>query len=418
MRPIINKYSVIIACAAAMLATGVHYVWSIFQSPVMEYFAVTSSNASLVFYLFVAFNVVGIIIGGRICDRMGPRLPVIIGSLIYIAGLIASSFVPQDQFKLLYFTYSGMVSFGGGFVYTCAISCAKIWWPERKGVAGGFVVSMLGASTLILAPTITALISSPSIGLMKSFRVLGLSFLVILAIASVFMRYPDVKSGSVSQSGQNVRSKETTIRILKNKSYYLLMICLIIAPFAYNTVNPLMKILGAERGLSETVIGSMIMVSGIASAIGRLLFGKMCDNTSSRNVFSILFLVSFVCILGLAFAQGGLFYGLTILLTCAYGGIAGITPMLAVDYFGSENSGTSFGMLMIAVLFSSLLSPVVISAIATLDGKLTVWNFIVAAILSIVGLAVIRINRLNKDTVAFDSNAAKAAEEKIPVEII
>ena len=29
MKLIINKYSVLIACAAAMLATGVHYVWSI-----------------------------------------------------------------------------------------------------------------------------------------------------------------------------------------------------------------------------------------------------------------------------------------------------------------------------------------------------------------------------------------------------
>ncbi len=408
MKLIINKYSVLIACAAAMLATGVHYVWSIFQSPVMEYFSVTSSNASLVFYLFVSFNVVGIIIGGRICDHVGPRLPVLIGSLIYVAGLIASSFVPQDQFKLLYLTYSGMVSFGGGFVYTCAISCAKMWWPEKQGVAGGFVVSMLGASTLVLTPIITALISNPSIGLMKSFRVLGLSFLVVLAITFWFMQYPDVEPGSAGQSGQNVRSKETTIKILRNKSYYLLMICLIIGPFAYNTVNPLMKILGAERGLSETVLGSMIMVSGIASATGRLLFGKMCDNTSSRNVFSVLFLVSFVCILGLAFAQGRLFYGLILLLTCAYGGIAGITPMLAVDYFGSENSGTSFGMLMIAVLFSGLLSPVIISAIATPEGKLTVWNFIVAAILSIVGLVVIRINRVNKDTAALDTNTAKA----------
>jgi predicted MFS family arabinose efflux permease len=71
----INKYSVLIACAIAMLATGVHYVWSVFQGPVMSYFEINASGASLTFYLFIAFNVMGIIVGGRICDRIGPRSP-------------------------------------------------------------------------------------------------------------------------------------------------------------------------------------------------------------------------------------------------------------------------------------------------------------------------------------------------------
>jgi OFA family oxalate/formate antiporter-like MFS transporter len=85
-----------------------------------------------------------------------------------------------------------------------------------------------------------------------------------------------------------------------------------------------------------------------------------------------------------------MFYLLIILLTCAYGGTAGISPMLAVDYYGSENTGTSFGMLMIAVLISSLLSPVIIGAIATPEGELTVWNFLIAAAFAVVGLIIAR----------------------------
>lgn len=400
----INKYSVLIACAIAMLATGVHYVWSVFQGPVMSYFEINASGASLTFYLFIAFNVMGIIVGGRICDRIGPRIPVLIGILIYTAGLFASSFVPKESYWVMYVTYSGLVSFGGGFIYTCAISCAKKWWPEKQGFAGGFIVSMLGASTLVLTPLITALLNSPSIAFLHTFRILGTVFFVVLALVYGFMRFPENAS---EDAPARVHSRKTTLRILRSKSYYLLLICVAIGPFAFNTVNPMMKILGMQRGLSELIVGSLIMISGVASAAGRLLFGKLCDNIGSRNVLSILYVISFACILGLAFAKGAWFYLLIILLTCAYGGTAGISPMLAVDYYGSENTGTSFGMLMIAVLISSLLSPVIIGAIATPEGELTVWNFLIAAAFAVVGLIIARLNRTDGEIAA-----RKAAETK------
>ena len=59
-----NKYTVLAACAAAMLSTGMNYVWSVLQVPVMGYYAVDPAAASKVFYL-ITFNVIGIFIGGR-----------------------------------------------------------------------------------------------------------------------------------------------------------------------------------------------------------------------------------------------------------------------------------------------------------------------------------------------------------------
>ncbi len=99
MSKVVNRYTALIACSLAMLATGVHYVWSILQTYVMEYFSVSSAEASQPFFFFIAINVAGIMIGGRIRDRFGIRMPVLIGSVIYIAGLICSSFVPRGSFR-------------------------------------------------------------------------------------------------------------------------------------------------------------------------------------------------------------------------------------------------------------------------------------------------------------------------------
>lgn len=401
-----NKYTVLAACSVAMLSTGMNYIWSVFQVPVMGYYGVDSVAASKVFYLFVTFNVIGIFIGGRAFDRLGPRIPVLIGSCLYIAGLFASSFVPIDKFTLLYMTYSGLVSFGGGLVYPCTISCAQQWWPDKRGFASGFVLSMLGASTLVLTPTINAIIAGDPKRVPFAFSSLGLIFTAVLIAAYPFIQTPAKLPAAGTASGEaprdTVRSRESVMEILKGKTYYMLLFCIAVGPIGYFTVNPYAKILGAERGLSESFIVSMIMASGAASAIGRLVFGKLCDNFGARNVASVLYCITIVCTLGLSLAGGFWFFLLVIILSFAFGGFAGITPLLAVDYYGGKYIGTVISMLSVAVLISSFASPVVVGMFADSEGNLTTWNFIICAILALAGLAVARLNRNDKWSKAKD----------------
>lgn len=384
-----NKYTVLAACTVAMFATGMNYIWSVFQVPVMAYYGVGAAAASRVFYLFVTFNVVGIFMGGRLYDHMGPRLPVLAGSCLYIAGLFASSLVPQDNFELLYVTYSGLVSLGGGIVYPCTTSCAQQWWPEKRGFATGVVLSMLGASTLVFTPVINTMIAGNPANVPFTFRMLGLIFSAVLAVTYFFLRAPgDGKTQRI------IAPKKAVVgEILRNKAYYMLIFCVAAGPIGYFSVSPHAKLLGAERGLSDPLIVSMIMLTGIGSAVGRLLFGKLCDNIGARNVLSILFCLSMGCSAGLAFARGIWFYILAILLTCAFGGFAGITPSLGTYYFGGENVGTIISMLSVAILISSFASPAIVGTLATPEGELTIWNFLICAALALMGLGVARLNR-------------------------
>jgi OFA family oxalate/formate antiporter-like MFS transporter len=396
-----NKYTVLAACAAAMLSTGMNYVWSVLQVPVMGYYAVDPAAASKVFYLFVTFNVIGIFIGGRAFDRLGPRIPVLIGSCLYIAGLFASSFVPKDKFTLLYITYSGLLSFGGGLVYPCTISCAQQWWPDKKGFASGFVLSMLGASTLVLTPAINAIIAGDPERVPYAFSILGMIFSVVLIASYPFIQspaqLPAAGAAGAEAPGGTAKKREAVKEILKGKTYYMLLFCIAVGPIGYFTVNPYAKILGAERGLSESFIVSMIMASGAASAMGRLVFGKLCDNFGARNAASILYCITIGVTLGLSLAGGFWFFMLVIILSFAFGGFAGITPMLAVDYYGSKYIGTVISMLSVAVLISSFASPVIVDMFSAPEGNLTTWNFIICAVLALAGLVVARISRDKRD---------------------
>lgn len=82
------------------------------------------------------------------------------------------------------------------------------------------------------------------------------------------------------------------------------------------------------------------------------------------------------------------------LLTFAFGGFAGISPSLGVDYFGGENIGTVISMLSIAVLASSFLSPAVTNIWASANGNLTLNNYFGCAFLLFIGFVLSRLNRL------------------------
>ena len=134
----------------------------------------------------------------------------------------------------------------------------------------------------------------------------------------------------------------------------MLLFCIAVSPIGYFTVNPYAKILGAERGLSESFIVSMIMASGAASAWAGLCSGSYAITSAQKRGFNPYYITIGVT-LGLS-GRRFWFFMLVIILSFAFGGFAGITPMLAVDYYGSKYIGTVISMLSVAVLISSFAS--------------------------------------------------------------
>ena len=116
----------LIAGAIIQLCIGIIYIWSIFQPAVMEFYSWTSGDASVTFSIMLATFVLGIVIGGRINDKKGPRPVVFLGGLMFVLGIFLSSIVPKDIPQLIYVFYGGMAGFGVGAAYTSTISLSLI----------------------------------------------------------------------------------------------------------------------------------------------------------------------------------------------------------------------------------------------------------------------------------------------------
>ena len=105
-----NKFLPLIAGAAIQLCIGIIYIWSIFQPAVMEYYSWSSADASLTFNIMLATFVLGIVTGGRISDKKGPRPVVFLGGILFCAGIFLSSLVPQSMPQLIWLFYGGLAA--------------------------------------------------------------------------------------------------------------------------------------------------------------------------------------------------------------------------------------------------------------------------------------------------------------------
>jgi len=383
-----NKYLPLIGGVIIQIFVGIIYIWSIFQEPVMEYFSWSHAEAALTFSIMLPVNVLGVMTGGVLNDKKGARFVLILGSILMSAGLVLSSVIPRGLPWLLYIFYAGMSGFGGGLIYNTTVSCAQKWWLHKKGLAGGIIVCAYGMSTVIFTPLVNMLLGENGVGFKNTFRILAVVFLVIILLAGPFIVNPSEEyMRQFAQPDKTVREQGqfTPVEVLKSPQYYMILVCLLSLTPAYLMLNPMIKSFGRLRGLSEEAAVASVMITGIASAAGRLTAAWLSDKIGGRRVLRILYVITIICILSIWHIEGWLFIVLIALITYAYGGCAGVTPVLSTEYFGTRYMSTNFGLVMVSVMISGALYPALGSRVSA-GGVPSSATFIIPICLCVIGL--------------------------------
>ena len=175
--------------AAGILANaccGAGYAFSVFKKPLIGILQCSDAQVTLAFSLTTVFLPLGMLASGAIAHRRGPRVAVAAGGLLFGLGVFLSGF--SSSLGWLYATFGAMASMGQGASYGTCIAVAVRWFPERKGMASGLVVSALGIGTLVIAPLAQSLISR--IGVLGTLNALGLGIVVVILSASRFIVNP------------------------------------------------------------------------------------------------------------------------------------------------------------------------------------------------------------------------------------
>ncbi len=296
-----NKYVVLIGALMAQITIGGLYAWSIMSGALTG----LGWNPDQVYYPYALAQFVfaaSTLLSGRLVDKKGPRIAIIIGGVLYGGGLILSSFATSPT--MLYLTYGVISGAGVGFVYVCPLSTLIKWFPKNKGMITGLGVSLFAGGSILTKKIMTTLLAVPNGAEMQladvssAFVQLGLISMVVIVLGGLLTNNPE---GFVKQAATRGEGDFTTAEMIKTSKFKYTWVMFWLA------VTPGLLLLGAAKniginaGLDAETAAGIITVLALANAGSRLASGTLSDKLGTLNVLRIAFVITIASLLGLSF---------------------------------------------------------------------------------------------------------------------
>ncbi|KXN68482.1 MFS general substrate transporter [Conidiobolus coronatus NRRL 28638] len=239
------------------------------------------SVLSLVGSLGPAIIAVFTVPSGILVSKLGYRVNIIVGAILMGLGLVISSFAQQ-----VWTLFLGQAIILGVAVSLCFVPAVCIvpqWLDKYRGLGVGICSAGTGIGGLILAPLLQTIIDS--LGWRWALRINGIICTIVLVICALVLK-PRVPF----QPPKNIIDLE----IIKNPKFISLWCMGACSCFSYWVPFFIMPLycyhFGIEASTASLIVGTM---SG-ASAVGRVLIGKLSDKMGNINT---LLISNFICAL-------------------------------------------------------------------------------------------------------------------------
>jgi len=412
-----KAWRVVFSGTAINLCLGVLYAWSVWKktlvnvdlagSPIPAHPGwefITNAQAATPFSLCVVIFALLMIPGGRIQDKLGPKVGAITGGLFLAAGCIIAGLM--KSYGGLVFGFGVMGGIGMGIGYAAPTPAALKWFgPHQRGLVAGLVVSGYGGAALYIAPLARYLINNT--GLTGSFIWLGVWFGAVTIIAGSMLAWPEAgyvpPAAPAAAAGKKVISG-TIIDWTPSEAAKTWQLYALIFLFIGTTQSGLLIIANAATILKKAAAGSAFLVAnawilasygGLVNACGRIGTGKYSDIIGRDNAYTVNCLVSAACLLllptviksqnlFLLFLAVGIAYW-------QYGGGLALMPSYTADFFGPKNLGMNYGLVFLGWgggFFMTRLG----GTIEDMTGSLT-WAFVMSAAFLVIAVVVARFTK-------------------------
>jgi OFA family oxalate/formate antiporter-like MFS transporter len=368
-----NRWFIAVAGIFMQIALGAVYAWSVFRIPLTKAHGWSIPQVTLVFQVTIFIVGFAAFVGGLWMRRNGPRPVAFTAAVLYGAGTALAGMA--DSLTPLYLTYGLVAGTGLGFGYIIPIATLVKWFPDRRGMITGLAVAGFGSGALVTAPVANSLISSVGVG--RTFEILGCAYFVIVFLCAFWMRNPPagwVPAGYQAQSGRTVaRSKHdfSLQQALSTWQWYALWMTLFLNTTAGIAIISQASPMAQEiSGVSAATAAGLVGLISIANGSGRFIWAWLSDAIGRRAVFLVMFLLQSVAFFLLASAHE---FGMLSLLAClillCYGGGFGTMPAFVADYFGSGQIAPIYGMMLTAWGFAAAFGPTLVASVREATGR-------------------------------------------------
>ena len=400
-----------------------------------------------IFSVAIVFLGLAAAFAGKWLEEVGPRLVGFVAACLWGGGFLVGSIgLFTHQLWLVYLGYGVFGGCGLGLGYVSPVSTLIRWFPDRRGMATGMAIMGFGGGAMIGAPLISYLldifyqapiylgsasdlalktidgiryininniltevvvltkneivnssmlegvyvVGTGDTGAAMTFITLGISYFIIMAIASFGYRVPpenwkpknwDPKSITRRNKSPITDANVHIDQALKTPQFYFLWIVL-----CFN-VTAGIGVLGVAKTMMKEIFSSALpmVVNGAFAAtyvlmisvfnmVGRFFWASTSDYIGRKKTYYIFFTLGIFLYLSIPYTASAMsinpsivlliyFYAATMIIFTMYGGGFATIPAYLADIFGTKYVGGIHGRLLTAWSTAGILGPLAITSL-------------------------------------------------------
>ena len=276
---------IVCGCAIALLSFGPRSSLGFFVQPMGREFAWGRDVFGLAIALQNLLWGLGQPIAGAIADRFGLLRVMIVGALLYAAGLLLMRYSTSSL--SLDISAGVLIGFGlSGSSFNLVLAAfSKLLPPEKRGIALGAGTAAGSFGQFLFAPFGVALIDN--FGWQTALVVFSALMLLILPL-SLALATPPAATKDVAPADQ--QSFRTALaEAFGHRSYVLLVLGFFTCGFQLAFITVHLPAFLVDRGLSAQVGGWVIAAIGLFNIIGSLSVGWLQNFFPKRYLLSVIY---------------------------------------------------------------------------------------------------------------------------------
>jgi len=362
-------------------------MWSVVVAlpTVQAEFGIARADASLPYTLTMLGFGVSSVLMGRLSDRFGIIVPVILGTLALAAGYVAAAWSTSLwQYAL---AHGLLIGFGSAATFAPLLAHMSLWFARRRGIAIGIFASGNYLAGTIWPPIVAHFIASD--GWRNTYVGIALFVVASMLPLALWLRRPPPHVDAGTVAGAALRST-ATLGLSPTALQTLLIIAGVACCVAMSMPQVHLVAYCGDLGYGPARGAQMLSLMLACGIVSRLTFGFICDRIGGlRTLLVGSALQGLSLLLFLPFDGLVSLYVVAALFGLGQGGIVPSYAIIIREYFPPREAGARVGAVITATLFGMALGGWMSGAIFDLTGSYKaafgngiLWNLLNVSIAS------------------------------------
>lgn len=353
---------------------------------------VSASTVGWIFSLFIIFGFGCIFITGQIFDKIGAKIPMVVGTALMFLGLFTTANSSTVwQFILSFSVTSGIAC---GIMLAPLVGILPQYFDKRIGLASA-ITSMGGSVGGTIYPVMLRRLYS-TVGYVWAMRIFAFVNLGLLVLACIFVaaRIEPTVSEEYKQKSLGGKILDCLTKSLDMRSFFEWQFCLVTAATLFSEAAIVIIVTyfasyASVQGASENTAYFLLTLINLVGIPARWATGMLADKFGKFNVMTIMVycmgIVLFVILLPFGHHIGAL-YAFAVCFGIVSCSVFTLTPVCLAQITRVDSFGKRYGTMYLIATLGNMFIPAGGAIIGSHSSRSGFDNYVIfAGVVCLVG---------------------------------